>query len=160
MSDHPKEVTYDLNEQQSAIYLSLHERLFDLNELYAQRLVNAGLEEHQAVNTSTIAMINVAASFACTLRRIAFGQEPDPAKWRALTDAVFARAVVSSAEHVAELKFDTFVAAIQALAEKDGATEAGKPYCEAEAWRACFDEGLTAEDAWKAERDAAASMGG
>lgn len=155
MADHPKEQPYDLNEEQAAIHLELHERLFNLHELFASKLVDAGLEEHQAINVPTIAMINVAASFACTLRRVAFGQEPDPAKWRAVTDAVFAAAVVSCAEHMAELKFDAFVAAIQALAEKDGAAEPGKPYCDAEAWRACFDEGMTAEDAWKAERDAA-----
>lgn len=56
------------------------------------------------------------------------------------------------------MDFDTFVAEIQKLAEACGATDAGKPYCEAEAWREAFHGGLSPAEAWDEEVSAAGSM--
>jgi len=56
------------------------------------------------------------------------------------------------------MDFETYVAEIQKLAEASGATDPGIPYCEAEAWREAFDNGLPPRDAWDEEVHAAASM--
>ena len=56
------------------------------------------------------------------------------------------------------MDFDTYVAEINELAVKCGATDAGKAYCDAEAWRDSFDDGLTAEQAWSEEVYAASTM--
>jgi hypothetical protein len=56
------------------------------------------------------------------------------------------------------MDFDQYVAEIQKLAETCGATDPGKPYCEAEAWRGSFNDGLTPAEAWSEEVSAAASM--
>lgn len=58
------------------------------------------------------------------------------------------------------MTFEAFVAEIQKMAELCGATEPGKPYCDAEAWRAAFDDGLSPEEAWGEEVSAAATMVG
>jgi len=57
-----------------------------------------------------------------------------------------------------QMSFDDYVTQIQVLAEKCGATEPGKPYCEAEAWRDAFNDGLTPSEAWHEECLAAAEM--
>ena len=44
---------------------------------------------------------------------------------------------------IAVARFAAYVAAIQALAEECGATDPGEPYCDAEAWRDAFTNGLT-----------------
>lgn len=56
------------------------------------------------------------------------------------------------------MDFDQYVAAIQKLAEACGATDAGKPYCEAEAWRDAYNDGLPPDEAWSEEVSAAATM--
>jgi hypothetical protein len=56
--------------------------------------------------------------------------------------------------------FEAFVAEIQALAERDGATDPGVPYCDAEAWRDAYDDGLSPGEVWQEECDAAADMVG
>lgn len=56
------------------------------------------------------------------------------------------------------MDFETYTAAIQALAERDLATPQGELYCEPEIWRASFDDGLTPEEAWSEECAAAATM--
>ena len=47
--------------------------------------------------------------------------------------------------------FAAYVAAIQALAEECGATDVGVPYCDAEAWRDAFTDGLPPASAWAEE---------
>lgn len=59
-----------------------------------------------------------------------------------------------------DLTFEQYVAAIQALAERDEATLPGTPYCDAEAWREAYDEGITPAEAWGEEWDTAALMHG
>lgn len=54
--------------------------------------------------------------------------------------------------------FKAYVDSIQALAERDGATDPGVPYCDAETWRDAFRDGLAPADAWQGEREAAADM--
>lgn len=54
--------------------------------------------------------------------------------------------------------FEQYVAEIQKLAEAAGAADPGKPYCEAEAWREAFEDGLSPADAWSEEVSAAADM--
>lgn len=56
------------------------------------------------------------------------------------------------------MDFETYVAAIQKLAEACGATEVGVPYCEAEAWRDSYDNGIPHSEAWSAEVSAASEM--
>ena len=56
------------------------------------------------------------------------------------------------------MTFEEYVGEIQKLAESSGATDAGKSYCEAEAWQGAFDDGLTPEEAWGEEMCAAMSM--
>lgn len=53
-------------------------------------------------------------------------------------------------------KFEWYVAEIQRLAVACGATEPGKPYCEASAWRDSFRDGLAPAEAWAEEVSAAA----
>jgi hypothetical protein len=50
-----------------------------------------------------------------------------------------------------DMGFDDYVAVIQALAEQEGATEPGTPYCDPEEWRDMYDSGLTPEEAWQEE---------
>jgi len=57
-----------------------------------------------------------------------------------------------------EIPFQEFVAEIQKLAEACGATDQGKPYCDAEAWREAFNEGMSPAEAWREECLAAAEM--
>lgn len=59
-----------------------------------------------------------------------------------------------------DLTFEQYVAAIQALAEADGASLPGNPYCDPEAWRDAYSDGLTPQEAWEAEQDAASLMVG
>lgn len=49
------------------------------------------------------------------------------------------------------MTFEQFVAEIETLAQKRGATQVGKPYCEAEAWRDAFNDGMTPAEAWAEE---------
>lgn len=56
------------------------------------------------------------------------------------------------------MDFETYVAAIQKLAESSGASENGKPYCEAEAWRDSYNNGLSPAEAWSEEVASAADM--
>lgn len=56
------------------------------------------------------------------------------------------------------MSFADYVAEIQKLAEECGATDPGKPYCDADAWRDAFDDGLTVGEAWREECLAAAEM--
>lgn len=56
------------------------------------------------------------------------------------------------------MDFDQYVAEIQKLAEACGATDPGKPYCEAEAWRDAYNDGMTPADAWGEEVHAASTM--
>ena len=56
------------------------------------------------------------------------------------------------------MPFEDYAAEIQTLAEECGATDPGKLYCEAEAWRESFDDGLTPSEAWREECLAAAEM--
>jgi hypothetical protein len=59
-----------------------------------------------------------------------------------------------------KMKFEEYVAEIQTLAEECGAADPGKPYCDAEAWREAFDDGMTPSEAWREECLAAAEMQG
>jgi hypothetical protein len=52
-----------------------------------------------------------------------------------------------------------FSAAIQALAERDGATDPGVAYCEPEAWQDALAAGLTPAEAWAEEVSIAAADG-
>lgn len=61
---------------------------------------------------------------------------------------------------MARMSFEQYVAAINALAARDGFSERGKPYCDAEAWRDAYDDGLTPSEAWADEKHAAATNGG
>lgn len=56
------------------------------------------------------------------------------------------------------MTFEEYVDAIQKLAEAQDATAPGKPYCDAEAWRNAFDEGMSPNEAWREEMRAAADM--
>ncbi len=56
------------------------------------------------------------------------------------------------------MTFEEYVAEIQKLAEACGATDPGKPYCEAEAWRDGFSDGLTPAEQWAEEVSAASEM--
>ncbi|MCA6114270.1 hypothetical protein J6524_04915 [Bradyrhizobium sp. WSM 1738] len=56
------------------------------------------------------------------------------------------------------MTFEDYVADLQQLAEDCGATDPGKPYCDAEAWRPAFEAGMTVSEAWRAEEEAAATM--
>ena len=49
--------------------------------------------------------------------------------------------------------FNDYVASIQRLAEECGVTPVGEPYCDPEAWRNFFNEGLTPREAWEEEVD-------
>lgn len=53
------------------------------------------------------------------------------------------------------MDFEAFVAEIQKLAEASGATDPGKPYCDAEAWREAYNDGCTPQEAWSEEVSAA-----
>lgn len=57
------------------------------------------------------------------------------------------------------MTFEDYVAKIQKLAEACGATDPGKPYCDAETWRDAYEQGVTPAEVWQGEVDAAASMG-
>jgi hypothetical protein len=57
----------------------------------------------------------------------------------------------------ADAAFQSYVDAIQKLAEASGATEPGKPYCDAEAWRDAFNDGALPSEAWAEEVSAAAA---
>lgn len=54
------------------------------------------------------------------------------------------------------MTYEEYVAAIQSLAERDGATDPGKPYCDPEAWREAFNNGTTPAEIWAEECHAAA----
>lgn len=54
--------------------------------------------------------------------------------------------------------FEWYVDEIQKLAEACGGADHGKPYCEAEAWRESFNDGLTPAEAWSEEVAAASEM--
>lgn len=56
------------------------------------------------------------------------------------------------------MPFDQYVAAIQTCAEVEGATQRGVPYCEPEAWRDSYNDGMTPKEAWHEEMLAAAEM--
>lgn len=56
------------------------------------------------------------------------------------------------------MTFEQYVSEIQRLAEENKATDKGKRYCEDEAWREAFNEGLTPKEAWLEECSAAADM--
>lgn len=56
------------------------------------------------------------------------------------------------------MTFEDYVAELQQMAVECGATDPGKPYCDPEAWREAFEEGLTTGEAWRAEEEAAATM--
>ena len=53
------------------------------------------------------------------------------------------------------MTFELYVAAINQLAEQSGATDPGEPYCDGEAWRDAFNDGLTPAEAWGEEVAAA-----
>ena len=52
------------------------------------------------------------------------------------------------------MTFEEYVRAIQALAEADGTTDAGMPYCPPETWRESYEDGLEPDEAWDEERSA------
>lgn len=57
--------------------------------------------------------------------------------------------------------FDLFLAEINRRAEQDGAVDLGKRYADLtghECWREMFNDGLTAQEAWREECWAAAEM--
>jgi hypothetical protein len=56
------------------------------------------------------------------------------------------------------MTFEQYVAEIQKLAEACGATDPGKPYCEAEAWRDAYNDEVSPAEAWSEEVSAAATM--
>lgn len=56
------------------------------------------------------------------------------------------------------MTIEEYAAAIQAMAERDGATDRGTPYCSPECWSGAFLDGLTPEEAWAEEVSAAADM--
>lgn len=56
------------------------------------------------------------------------------------------------------MTFEEYVAEVQRLAEACGATLVGKQYCQPDAWRDSFDDGLSPEEAWSEEASAAAGM--
>lgn len=56
------------------------------------------------------------------------------------------------------MTFEQYVAEIQKLAEACAATDPGKPYCEAEAWRDAYNDDVAPSEAWSEEVAAAATM--
>ena len=55
--------------------------------------------------------------------------------------------------------FTLYVASVQALAEQDGVTEPGKPYCDPQAWRGAWEDGMTPDEAWSDQKRAAREAG-
>ena len=56
------------------------------------------------------------------------------------------------------MDFEQYVAEIQKFAESCGATDHGKPYCDTEAWRDGFNDGMSPAEAWHEECLSAAEM--
>lgn len=53
------------------------------------------------------------------------------------------------------MTFEEYITAIQKLAEAAGATSVGIPYCDVEAWREAFNDGVPPQEAWDEEVSAA-----
>lgn len=50
------------------------------------------------------------------------------------------------------LSFKEYVAAMNALAQKDGCVDSTGIYCDGDNWRDNYDEGLSPEESWEIEK--------
>ncbi len=69
------------------------EELSELSMAFLLGAVSLGLTEVQGVGVVTHILIGTAAESACRARRELLGGEPEPERWKSVTEKAFARAV-------------------------------------------------------------------
>lgn len=109
---------FTLNDEQRKLVSAFGDDLSMMAASFAVAFMGAGLTEARAAGVITNLLIRCAAGSACRTRRVLLGGEPDPARWRDVTDRAFQRAVEYTAAKPTESAEDPLP---EGVAERIGA---------------------------------------